>query len=311
MTDLTPTFNALLSTHSSAPTSPRIPPPTTEFLKEAYRIRTHIRTLSAHISSLRAPYLSTSTSSRSLTDPQRDELDRELSALLRECLGFTTRLESTEKIRHATALAVHKRRIASFSSLFVNAEELEAEEDKIETERAWREAVVAALKTGLERVGGAHKEMVEARLKREEEKRKSVLAEAGRDRWVGRDVVLEEIEAGGGEGGVEGLTREQLQLFEKENEGLVKHYEDALTQVRTAEKSLLEISELQTQLANNLAVQNAHIENLVSDSLQTTENMKRGNKELKKAGERFTMARTAFWSAATFAGVVIVWDWFI
>ncbi|KAL7265968.1 hypothetical protein RUND412_011502, partial [Rhizina undulata] len=76
----------------------------------------------------------------------------------------------------------------------------------------------------------------------------------------------------------------------------------------TAEMSLLEISELQTQLGNNLAVQNAHIENLVSDSLQTTENMMRGNKELKKAGERFTMARTAFWSAAMFAGVVIVWD---
>lgn len=81
--------------------------------------------------------------------------------------------------------------------------------------------------------------------------------------------------------------------------------------VRSAEKSLIEISSLQTQLATNLATQNAHIDNLVADSIQTAENVQRGNKELKKAGEKITMARSAFWGAVVFSGIVFVWDWFI
>lgn len=46
-----------------------------------------------------------------------------------------------------------------------------------------------------------------------------------------------------------------------------------LTRSRTAEKSLVEISELQTQLVNNLATQSAHIEQLVADSESTTANV--------------------------------------
>lgn len=45
--------------------------------------------------------------------------------------------------------------------------------------------------------------------------------------------------------------------------------------------------------------------------MQTTENVQRGNKELKRAGERITMARSAFWGAVIFSVVVFVWDWFI
>ena len=80
---------------------------------------------------------------------------------------------------------------------------------------------------------------------------------------------------------------------------------------RTAESSLLEISELQTQLATNLATQNVHIDNLVMDSLATTENIQRGNKELKKASEKVSIAQSAFFGAAVFCGVVFIWDWFI
>lgn len=80
---------------------------------------------------------------------------------------------------------------------------------------------------------------------------------------------------------------------------------------RTAESSLLEISELQTQLANNLAVQNVHIDHLVMDSLATTENVQRGNQQLKKASEKVSIARSAFFGTVVFCSVVFVWDWFI
>jgi hypothetical protein len=47
------------------------------------------------------------------------------------------------------------------------------------------------------------------------------------------------------------------------------------------------------------------------DSLATTENIQRGNKELKKASEKASIAQSAFFGAAVFCGVVFIWDWFI
>jgi syntaxin 18 len=77
---------------------------------------------------------------------------------------------------------------------------------------------------------------------------------------------------------------------------------------RTAERSLIEISELQTTLVSNLAVQSAHIEQLVQDSHLTEENVGGGNKELKRATERRSTAQAVFWSTVAFCGVVIVMD---
>jgi syntaxin 18 len=91
----------------------------------------------------------------------------------------------------------------------------------------------------------------------------------------------------------------------------LRHNETDLRCYSTAENSLLEISSLQTQLATNLATQNSHIDNLLMDSLQTAENVDRGNKELKKAAEKSSMARSAFFGTVVFCGVVFVWDWFI
>jgi outer membrane protein OmpA-like peptidoglycan-associated protein len=124
------------------------------------------------------------------------------------------------------------------------------------------------------------------------------------------------------------LDPEQLQLFAQENQDMLKHYEDTLDQVRyassslqflfqtddsrrTAEKSLLEISELQTTLANNLSVQSAHIDQLVEDSYLTTENVGGGNKELKRASERTSTARLVFYGTSVFCGILVLLDLFI
>jgi syntaxin 18 len=77
---------------------------------------------------------------------------------------------------------------------------------------------------------------------------------------------------------------------------------------RTAEKSLIEISELQTQLVNNLATQSAHIDQLVTDSYLTTENIGGGNKELKKASERKSTAKYVFYASCGLSFFLVVWD---
>ncbi|MCJ1346653.1 hypothetical protein MMC31_004871 [Peltigera leucophlebia] len=106
----------------------------------------------------------------------------------------------------------------------------------------------------------------------------------------------------------ESLTREQLQLFAEENNELLTHYNDRLSQVRTAQSSLLEISSLQTQLAQNLDVQSAHIQQLVTDSLNTSENVASGNKQLKKAAERRSLARDLFFATCGLCVTLVVWD---
>ena len=81
-----------------------------------------------------------------------------------------------------------------------------------------------------------------------------------------------------------------------------------LTFHRKAEKSLLEVSELQTQLVNNLATQSAHIDQLVADSEYTAENVGGGNKQLKKATERPSTAKYVFYASCGLSLFLVAWD---
>ena len=74
------------------------------------------------------------------------------------------------------------------------------------------------------------------------------------------------------------------------------------------EKSLREISELQSLLVSNLSTQAAHIEQLVADSDLTTENVGGGNKELQKATQRPSTARYTFFAAGGLCTFLIIWD---
>ena len=80
---------------------------------------------------------------------------------------------------------------------------------------------------------------------------------------------------------------------------------------RTAERSLINISELQTTLANNLAVQAAHVDQLVADTLTTTENVGGGNKQLKRAAERKSTAKYVFYASCSFSVFLVVYDFLI
>ena len=104
------------------------------------------------------------------------------------------------------------------------------------------------------------------------------------------------------------LSPEQLQAFESENADLLRHYEDQLDQVRQAERSILEISELHSTLHANLQQQSEHIEQLVQDSYLTTENLGKGNKELKRASERKSTAQAVFWGTVGFCSFLVIWD---
>ena len=71
---------------------------------------------------------------------------------------------------------------------------------------------------------------------------------------------------------------------------------------------MVEISELQTQLVNNLATQSAHIDQLVADSHFTVENVGGGNKQLKRATERKSTAQYVFYASCGLSLFLVVYD---
>lgn len=77
---------------------------------------------------------------------------------------------------------------------------------------------------------------------------------------------------------------------------------------RATQKSIEEVAELQSALVANLGTQAESIEQLVQDSFNTTDNVGRGNKELKRATERVSTARLCFHGTVAFCAFLIVWD---
>ncbi|EOA83708.1 uncharacterized protein SETTUDRAFT_164163 [Exserohilum turcica Et28A] len=320
-----------------------------DFVKEAYRIRTHITKLHTDLKSIRQSYLSTANPPRRkqlartntatdkdtkyLSDAQRNEIDIQAKQSIHQLNDAIKRLGVAEQARQAaqSQLALRRRakqglgalgRWAAGGAITAKSPEEEIEEAKANTIKAHRESIIWSLQKQLEQCGRFQSDMMEIRLTREVEKSKSVLYKTRttgpstmgygtgadstdyRDKASYRpdetDAVIEQQ-----------LDAEQLQLFAQENQDMLKQYEDQLDKVRATEKSLTEISELQSTLASNLSMQAAHIDQLVEDSLNTRDNVGSGNKELKRATERGSTAQKVFWATSVFCAGLVLWDLFV
>ncbi|KAK1700084.1 snare-complex protein syntaxin-18 N-terminus-domain-containing protein [Colletotrichum godetiae] len=359
--DITPVFNEILRKRNA--------PIVTEkklsleaidgFLKEAYRINSHITNLHNELKDVRQAYLSTAQPRKShihaatqqqqrhLTDHDREEVDANAKQMLRELNASITALNEAELLRRETETAViRKKYVSRLGALgaWAAASDAGGDSDKGKTAdhaaaeaRArtigqHRDEVIQSLRLGLQRCGRTQQDMMEVRLTREMEKNRSVLAKAGGGgampelggfyESMAKSAAANKGTMGKAGGGLppvdegasssydprEGLTDEQIQMFEKGNQDMLQHYNSTLDKVRTAEKSLLEIAELQTLLVGNLATQSAHIEQLVADSENITADVGGGNKQLKKAAQRPSAARYTFFASAGLCTFLILWD---
>jgi syntaxin 18 len=82
------------------------------------------------------------------------------------------------------------------------------------------------------------------------------------------------------------LTQEQIQQFSSEHDTLLENMNTTLNTVLRAEKSLLEISQLQSSLIAHLATQTESIELLYDEAIETVADLDRANTQLKRARER-------------------------
>ncbi|CAP99233.1 Pc22g19450 [Penicillium rubens Wisconsin 54-1255] len=224
MTDLTPTLNNLLSKQGSSISQARKPytETTDEFLKEAYRINSHVNSLLRYLQSIRHAYLSTTQPQRrnpnpntnpknatpatpqtNLTDPERDEVDTSTALLLRDLATSIANLSSAESLRqetsstllhkkygHSAAGALLWRWAGGGGALDASADESKSAEHVCAEESARstatvRESVLWFLRRGLECAVSVQRRMVEKRIERVREKEKSVLYKVGAGKAAG------------------------------------------------------------------------------------------------------------------------------
>lgn len=281
-----------------------------------------------------------------LTDADRNVIDREAKDMLRALNGRIQVLEADEANRQAAAASVinqkHARGLRALTGWAAggglggdaaaakspeHAAAIEAEKQTMEH----RGGIILYLKHRLQAAVELQRMMMETRLAREMEKNRSVLAKARGTRDLppslakefgfdhpgqaaattsASSVPLDEEESRQRQQNQDlDLTDEQVQMFERDNQDMLKHYNSATEKVKTVEKSLVEIAELQSMLVGNLTVQSEQIGQLVADSERTEENVGGGNKQLKKAtGRKFSQARTTFYAAGALCAFLVVWD---
>ncbi|KAJ4422873.1 hypothetical protein N0V82_002398 [Gnomoniopsis sp. IMI 355080] len=277
-----------------------------------------------------------------LTDADRNVIDREAKDMLRALSARINVLTQEEIKRQESAAATIKQKHArglraltgwaaggglaekdgSAARSPEHTAAVEAEKQIVEH----RGGVIVYLQQKLQNAAALQRTMMETRLAREMEKNRSVLAKAraGQElppslaREFGFEdtgpstsaaVPLDEEETKRRQDQNLDLTDEQRQMFERDNQDMLKHYNSATEKVKTVEKSLLEIAELQSVLVSNLTIQSANIQQLVADSENTVENVGGGNKQLKKATQRkFSQAKMTFYAASALCTFLIVWD---
>jgi len=338
MTDLTPILNELLKGHE-APTT--LDPTVTlkkidGWLDEAYKINSSLVDLHKHLKGIRAPYLrkegpprrTHGKKSNNLTDRDREEIDAQTKQLLREFDMRIRVLADAEDVRQKTETHLTRKKYARLGLGALGSWaaggmgesksfEQQEEEQQLNALHTHRENVLWYLRQKLQQCGALQAGMMEVRINREMEKNRSIL---GKSRMAmpqlggfehtsapqkNTSAVHLEVQEKFPD---QELTEEQVQLFERENQDMLKHYQSTLDQVRGAEKSLFEIAELQNQLVQNLTTQTEQIDLLVDDSYNTTENVGGGNRELKKATERKSTAKYVFYASCGLSLFLVAWD---
>ncbi|KAH7160842.1 hypothetical protein EDB81DRAFT_713781 [Dactylonectria macrodidyma] len=339
--DITIGFNDLLRQHQVPTTRKPVTLNVIDgFLKEAHRINSHITTLHRELQDVRQAYLSTAQprkshsrsangQSRVLSDRDREEIDANAKQMIRELNSSIRALDDAEQLRRETESVILRKKyvgglgaLGSWASGGIassKTEEHAAAEAKGQVIGVHRDGILWFLRHWLELCCRTQQAMMETRLRRVVEKNNSQLATAEAASTGGLlhpppARRLSHATAGhiptsdGAQTSNQGFTDEQIQMFEEGNQDMMKLLGSSMEKVSTAEKSLLEIAELQSLLVNNLATQSEHIEQLVTDSVSTAANVGGGNKELKKATQRPSTARYTFFAASGLCAFLVIWD---
>lgn len=219
-----------------------------------------------------------------LSDHDRVRIDHETKTVLTILASAIKDLSDTAALDAslASSIAEKKRSKRGFGAIgrwaagetaAALSPEDQREERARNTLKLFRENVIWYLQRKIEGASNRQREMIEVRLERERERSKSSLYRAQNTntsslvnglgvsgmnaipKISGAELQAEQEKSSSrddqGDGG-QGLSEEQRQIFAREEQDMLRQYNDELNKIKTAESSLMEISSLQSQLAMNL-----------------------------------------------------------
>ncbi|KAI8067893.1 hypothetical protein BC940DRAFT_238735 [Gongronella butleri] len=339
MPDITDQFHGFVQANPPPPTS-KTPIPDREwrekgdydlFTKEAYRVYQHVDGLTHFLKMIRRVYIQDQPDKKKkkkkkskrrrvqddgddkefdlfaqfpshvthLTDQERDDIDFQAKLVLRRCMDRVKDMEEAERLRVDSVQSKKqgwKRLLSSH---------LDATQDTLAMHRS---NMLWLLNKRLMDVSRLQKDQQQIRLERVLSKSENHLFSS-----QSRAMQLRQPQPHDDDDDdpLAELSAEQVQLLEKENETMLEEMNSTLNEVHQAEKALMEISGLQTQLANHLAVQTLQTDQLYGDSLATNERMEQGNVQLIKAKERNKGTRKFMILFLFGASLVLLFlDWF-
>ncbi|KAJ1949744.1 hypothetical protein EC988_004647 [Linderina pennispora] len=294
------------------PRRPDFTRPNNIYLSEAYIIAKHLRALHQRVVSLRPSYLNLQTKSRrtsKLSDPERDEIDRSIKTAIRQMLSKIQALgelgEQTleaEDDEPSDAKVLFKRLVGALDPRQAGGKPVVSGKDMV---AAHQSSVAWWLNVRLQQTNKIHGDMQELYLKQKLERQRGMVSAQSFSKRPASDVRKEDDPV------LSHLSEQELQQLQVENNSLMMEFESAMDKVTETQKSLLEISALQTQLANELSAQTQMTERLYSEAVGTVDAVDKGNEFLISARKHQSTARK--WVLTVFivlSLVLLFLDWF-
>ncbi|GAB5586736.1 hypothetical protein Unana1_01636 [Umbelopsis nana] len=283
-----------------------------------------------------------------LTDKERDEIDFQAKMIIKRCMDRVKDLEEAERLRQEAVKSHSVKQLSRFLSSILTTSDAAKSDDLLAVHRS---SVVWLLNKRLMEVSQLQKNQQETRLMRAVEKSenqlhlsslpptRSMLSQSQKptkstipidhtaksdpesrfqqlfDGRIATPKAQEETDldpwVDTGNAFEEQLSQDQLQMLERENATMLSEMENTLNQVREAEKALLEISTLQSQLTSHLEVQTAQTDQLYADAIATTDRVEQGNQQLIRARERNRGTRKMILAFLIGASLVLLFlDWY-
>ncbi|KAJ7591162.1 snare protein syntaxin 18/UFE1 [Mycena floridula] len=315
------------------------------YVTEAYNILNYITTLTRMLTSIRKPYLdvnsraapsarqlsrsfnldgtdSSWSSSRQLTNEERDQIDLQARTILRSCADKVKQMEKLEKERSELVAS----RINPLARLLPAALRQDTSTLASDSIAAHHSSITWYLNRRLAEASQSQKEMQEERVKRQLERTRTLGSGAAREAmilgsaapaipaaipntgsWLGgasssllaaavgapspREYHAPQsqydnfVPSDDEDDEIE-LSESQILQFEKENSDMLQSVQETLQSVQQAESRLMEISSLQAELITHLTRQTELTDQLYDDAIAATAMVEKGNAQLKEARRR-------------------------
>lgn len=303
----------------------------TVFLSEACIIAKHLNSLRGRIVGLRPAYLNLQTAKSNrhhatrLTDPERDQIDRSIKDTIRQMLDKVQSLNQIgeaalelleDKDSHLeTARVLFGRLVDALDPRHANNNDGgEAETvkggmfgltklGKRDTLAAHQSSIIWWLNSRLRTTNKVHADMQELYLNQKLERQRNYVNSSKKNQTYTNNNHHDEL--------LNHLSEQELQQLQLENESMVGEFESALNQIQDTQRSIVEISTLQSQLATEIDQQMQQTERLYNEAVGAVDAVDQGNEFLISARKNQATARRWVMVILVVLSLVLLFlDWF-